>query len=601
MVKKGDTLIEVLLAVGIFSMIAISVVAVMSGGTSSAQTALETTLAREEIDAQAEALRYIHDAYINDKNSENTNLPSVALWKKITSNVYTPTGDEDKDKNILQYAPTECPTNASKLPSGAFILDTRSLDLPGAVAYKSASTDSSIFIPAPTYPRLVFNGDSESLVESGTNNTLRWAEGIYVIAVADKDTTTVLDIDGNPVATGSPAFFDFYIRTCWYGTDAETPSTISTVIRLHNPDVQTQYYKYSRAIYNEFGEQIGNTDGPTYQPTTLEDRTQIFDQPGWDFLGWCYGGTKITKPGDPCTGTIFNETKFYNTDSSTQMYDFYPAWWQIPYTINYDLNGGSWNSGTAPSSQSCTIAWGARSRTCSITMPANEEAFTRSGYEFLGWCTGQVNDANGSCSGKTYPVGQSHTVTAPNDFSNSNPTINLKAIWKESNRIITIRADWTSNTDYDSMMELSAPGTENVYRYASYYTDNIMVEYHNQSYSLVTGAGDGRGYTSGDRPYTNHYENFTINTLGGKYYYYSIRKFNSGNVGNDITVKVTITNPENNKSTTTTYYSKNMGCSGNIWNVFGYVNGKMVTRNTCSDYDYNYTTPGYGMEYGYGR
>ena len=63
MVKKGDTLIEVLLAVGIFSMIAISVVAVMSGGTSSAQTALETTLTREEIDAQAEALRYIHDSY----------------------------------------------------------------------------------------------------------------------------------------------------------------------------------------------------------------------------------------------------------------------------------------------------------------------------------------------------------------------------------------------------------------------------------------------------------------------------------------------------------------------------------------------------------
>ena len=83
MVKKGDTLIEVLLAVGIFSMIAISVVAVMSGGTSSAQTALETTLAREEIDAQAEALRYIHDSYINDKNSDNSDLPTVALWRKI--------------------------------------------------------------------------------------------------------------------------------------------------------------------------------------------------------------------------------------------------------------------------------------------------------------------------------------------------------------------------------------------------------------------------------------------------------------------------------------------------------------------------------------
>ena len=67
--KRGDTLIEVMLAVGIFSMVAVAVVAVMSGGTSSAQTALETTLAREEIDAQAEALRFIQASYIADKNS----------------------------------------------------------------------------------------------------------------------------------------------------------------------------------------------------------------------------------------------------------------------------------------------------------------------------------------------------------------------------------------------------------------------------------------------------------------------------------------------------------------------------------------------------
>ena len=62
MIKKGDTLVEVTLAVGIFSMIAIAVVAVMSNGTSESQTALETTLAREEIDTQVEALRFIQAA-----------------------------------------------------------------------------------------------------------------------------------------------------------------------------------------------------------------------------------------------------------------------------------------------------------------------------------------------------------------------------------------------------------------------------------------------------------------------------------------------------------------------------------------------------------
>ena len=83
--KRGDTLIEVMLAVGIFSMVAVAVVAVMSGGTSSAQTALETTLTREAIDAQAEALRFIQSSYIAEK--DNTADASYAkLWRAITGN-----------------------------------------------------------------------------------------------------------------------------------------------------------------------------------------------------------------------------------------------------------------------------------------------------------------------------------------------------------------------------------------------------------------------------------------------------------------------------------------------------------------------------------
>jgi type II secretory pathway pseudopilin PulG len=70
MVKRGDTLIEVTLAVGIFSMIAVAVVATMSSGTTNAQTALETTLARAEIDAQAEALRFIQTSASANKNDK---------------------------------------------------------------------------------------------------------------------------------------------------------------------------------------------------------------------------------------------------------------------------------------------------------------------------------------------------------------------------------------------------------------------------------------------------------------------------------------------------------------------------------------------------
>lgn len=583
MVKKGDTLIEVLLAVGIFSMIAISVVAVMSGGTSSAQTALETTLAREEIDAQAEALRYIHDSYINDKNSENTELPTVALWRTITSNAYNlfDVNEEDTEA-ILQYTPTSCPTNASELPDGAFILDTRALDLPDAAAYKplKSSDENSVFAPAATFPRLIFGVDTGELTGSDSSALLSSAEGIYIIAVADKDTTTVLDIDGQPVATSSPAFYDFYIRTCWYGTDADTPSTISTVIRLHNPDVQTQYYSYSHIIYDEKGNIMGQ-DGSRYQPVSLDNRTQDVTQPGWDFLGWC--DIKITV-GQSCPSDNFHESgKFYNTNSDKNHYELYPVWRQIQYTIKYDSNGSSWSR----DDQVCTVDWEKQTNDCYIAA----DDIKRSGYEFKGWCDGNVDITTGSCSGTKYSKGQNIKVPLPNNTT----TLRLKAIWKENNRIITIRASWTSNTDYDSYLELTYPGTDS-YVGASWSTTNINVTYHDQTYSLVTGLGDGRGGLNSDKRY---YENFVINTLGGKNYYYSIRRFSGyvgstytsgGDVGNDVTVTVTIQDPENGTSQNHTYYSKDRKCTGNYWNVFGYRDGEIINRNTCSassmEYDY---------------
>ena len=81
MVKKGDTLIEVTLAVGIFSMIAVAIAAVMSSGTAGAQTALETTLTREEIDTQAEAIRFIQTSYSTNKNSTEDNK-FYQLWRQ---------------------------------------------------------------------------------------------------------------------------------------------------------------------------------------------------------------------------------------------------------------------------------------------------------------------------------------------------------------------------------------------------------------------------------------------------------------------------------------------------------------------------------------
>ena len=81
MIKKGDTLVEVTIAIGIFSLIAISVASVMNSSSSGAQLSLETTLAREEIDTQAEAIRFIHNAYTTHKETSDNAQSLTSLWK----------------------------------------------------------------------------------------------------------------------------------------------------------------------------------------------------------------------------------------------------------------------------------------------------------------------------------------------------------------------------------------------------------------------------------------------------------------------------------------------------------------------------------------
>lgn len=245
MIKKGDTLIEVTLAIGIFSMVAIAVVAVMVSGTSNAQTALETTLAREEIDTQAEALRFIHASYIADKEAGEEKDAYSKLWKEITKNAYKPTKTA-ADANYLQYAPSSCKEiydNTTGVLNKAFVINPRALsDLSTSDAsinkayykYSAHSGSDSPFRLSSTYPRLVYNSGESTLLdnpkETGDLSSIKYVEGIYVLAVVDPGTTNI-------VGTGNTnAYFDFYIRTCWYGMGSETPSTISTVIRLYDPE-----------------------------------------------------------------------------------------------------------------------------------------------------------------------------------------------------------------------------------------------------------------------------------------------------------------------------------------------------------------------------
>ena len=244
MVKRGDTLIEVTLAVGIFSMIAVAVVATMSSGTTNAQTALETTLARAEIDAQAEALRFI-------QTSASANKPGFDnLWNEILSKADNANRSEDVKNAITNFAPSSCSElyndeNASIYEQNAFFIDTSTLgefitqapsDTSGSLIPSGPSASSSSLTPLISARSDTGDPDSSNVNPSFSqattyprvykeNNTVK-AEGLYVVAVKDSGARVI------SANAESQAFYDFYIHACWDTSNSDHPSTISTVIRL---------------------------------------------------------------------------------------------------------------------------------------------------------------------------------------------------------------------------------------------------------------------------------------------------------------------------------------------------------------------------------
>lgn len=278
-VKKGDTIIEVIVAITVFCLVSIISINLMNSGISSAEGALELTMARNEIDAQAEALRFLQNSFLAERELHEDQQQYTKLWRRITR------GENDCDFGGTLTAQCGLAIEAEDLPefdldtcdeayedsamgnNHAFVINTRLIepydssrganytdyfgDQSQGIEYSalldgiviSAAKYPHIFTATQLYPRLIFSNrgyfdenssdTSNELVEDDEFNSDRLyrmvarAEGIWVIAVRGEEDQT----------THEPEFFDFYIRTCWYESGRDYPSAIGTIVRLYNPEV----------------------------------------------------------------------------------------------------------------------------------------------------------------------------------------------------------------------------------------------------------------------------------------------------------------------------------------------------------------------------
>lgn len=200
--EAGDTIIEVLFAVTIFSLVAVGSLSIMNQGINTSQRALEITLVRQEIDAQAEALRFFNDAYIASyqTNGIYSSDTPAGQWALMLASIAASPISQATSLGTLGSCPT--PT------SGSFIINTRTAQFVPPSAGK--------LHPATSYAKVEYNPLDDS------NAAVKSADGIWIEAIRS----------GTSLNAG---YIDFHILACWDGPGQSVPITIGTIVRLYEP------------------------------------------------------------------------------------------------------------------------------------------------------------------------------------------------------------------------------------------------------------------------------------------------------------------------------------------------------------------------------
>ena len=260
----GDTIMEVMFAIAVFATVALLTMNMMNGGLNAAQRTLEVTMARTAIDTQSTALNYIHNSYVMELNADNDNFKQYEdIWKSVSSHALKPDAvkhvwfDINKadscDKAIENQKKLPM-MSASAASSGMqiFVINSRSLvpkiynDGTSGLAAKylgqsydklveNAVIESSDITTAATYPRIIYGAPTARLssdISFDSDKTLRTSEkSIYLTPTRSEG------LFDSVVKTKNGYSYDFYIRACWQSPGSSTFSTLTTIVRLYNPDI----------------------------------------------------------------------------------------------------------------------------------------------------------------------------------------------------------------------------------------------------------------------------------------------------------------------------------------------------------------------------
>ena len=174
--ERGDTLVEVTVAMAVLGLMLAASLAVINRGLMGVSNAVERTSVRASLSSQAELLRYVFD---------------------------DPVTNEETYKKILKYTEPngKLGQNGCEIGNGGFYLSVGGGTSP--VEYNKLNSVGTDHLVNNVY------GQPEAASDKSDNSLGIWIEG-------DKH-------DGQK--DGMPGYIDFYVRACWTPHAAQQPGS----------------------------------------------------------------------------------------------------------------------------------------------------------------------------------------------------------------------------------------------------------------------------------------------------------------------------------------------------------------------------------------
>ncbi len=197
--EAGDTIVEMVMAFAIFSFAVIVTMGLMNKGIALSQQSLEVSQVRQQMDSQAELVRYMHD-------TRNAGWTSLVGIDAIPGN-----GDDRITTTVMPLSGTSCPTLAT-FASATYrpFFVTPNPATPGAFVISSLNATS--YVLATTHAKVIY---------PTAVATPPVSQGVWLqIAMAEDQNGTL------------PAY-DVYIHGCWSTIGQSQPMTLGTIVRLY--------------------------------------------------------------------------------------------------------------------------------------------------------------------------------------------------------------------------------------------------------------------------------------------------------------------------------------------------------------------------------